>query len=65
MSEPDPSPDLQLLLPSWELHLRAEGKSASTIKSYTDGVRAYIDYCANEALPVTVDRRSVNGFLPR
>jgi site-specific recombinase XerD len=63
VGESEAGPDLELLLPSWELHLRAERKSASTIKSYTDGVRAYIDFCTAEALPVTFDRRTVNAFV--
>jgi len=32
--------DLAELLGSWELHLRAERKSAETLKSYGNGVRA-------------------------
>lgn len=32
--------DLAALLPSWELHLRAERKSPQTLKAYGDGVRA-------------------------
>jgi hypothetical protein len=31
--------DLAALLPSWELHLRAERKSPETVRSYGDGVR--------------------------
>ena len=41
------SPDLELLLPSWELHLRAERKSPATIKSYGEGVRRYLEFCAS------------------
>ena len=38
--------DLSLLLESWELSLRAERKSAQTVKSYGDGVRAFIRWAA-------------------
>lgn len=38
--------DLSALLPSWELHLRAERKTEGTIKTYTDGVRPYLAWCA-------------------
>jgi integrase/recombinase XerD len=34
--------DLAALLPSWQLHLRAERKSGETIKSYTAGVTSYL-----------------------
>ena len=33
--------DIPELLFSWEKHLRAEGKSKNTVKSYGDGIRAY------------------------
>ena len=34
--------DLAALLPSRELHLRAERKSPETVKSYGDGVRRFL-----------------------
>jgi integrase/recombinase XerD len=57
------SPDLAELLGSWELHLRAERKSPQTVKSYGDGVRAYIAWCAREAKPVRIDRRQLREFI--
>jgi hypothetical protein len=36
-----PSVDLAALLPSWELHLRAERKMPGTVRLYTTGVRAF------------------------
>ena len=45
-----PAPDLDLLLPSWLLSMRADRKSAATIKTYTDGVRFYLAWCAEEGL---------------
>lgn len=40
---------LASLLESWELRLRAEGKSEATVKAYRDGVKAYIRWRANPA----------------
>lgn len=37
--------DIPELLFSWEKHLRAEGKSKATVKSYGDGIRSYIKWC--------------------
>jgi hypothetical protein len=34
--------DLRDLLDSFTLHLRGERKSAQTVKTYTDGVRAFL-----------------------
>ena len=36
--------DVRGLLVSWEKHLRAEGKSKATVKSYGDGIRAYVKW---------------------
>lgn len=58
-----PTPDLAALLPSWELHLRAERKAASTVKSYGDGVRALLAWCARNDRPAVLDRATVNGFV--
>lgn len=57
-----PTVDLALLLPSWELTLRAERKSPSTIKTYTDGVRRYLKWCADHDRPATLDRQTVKAF---
>lgn len=46
--------DLEQLLQSWHLALRAERKSAQTLKSYGDGVRYYLAWCTgNDAEPLT------------
>jgi len=57
-----PPPDLTALLPSWELSLRAERKSPSTVKSYGDGVRAYLAYCTAQGVPAVLDKATVNAF---
>ncbi|MET8683345.1 tyrosine-type recombinase/integrase [Streptomyces sp. NPDC004732] len=54
--------ELEHLLDSWILSLRAERKSDQTIKTYGDGVRAFFRYCAREDIVPTLDRPSVNGF---
>jgi hypothetical protein len=57
-----PEPDLSVLLPSWELHLRAERKSPQTVKTYGDGVRRYLGYCTDQVLS-TLDRTSLASFI--
>lgn len=55
--------DLAALLPSWELHLRAERKSPQTVKSYGDGVRRFCSWSAGAGRPAALDRTSVNAFV--
>jgi integrase/recombinase XerD len=57
------TPDLAALLPSWELHLRAERKSPQTVKVYGDGVRGFLRWCAAEGRPAVLDRPTVTGFI--
>jgi len=45
-----PAPNLDVLLPSWLLSMRADRKSAQTIKTYTDGVRFYLAWCAGQGV---------------
>jgi site-specific recombinase XerD len=55
--------DLDALLPSWQLALRSERKSAQTVKSYSDGVRGFIRWCAaNDHYP-TLDRELMKGWV--
>lgn len=56
-------PDLVELLPSWELHLRAERKSPATIKVYGDGVRRFLTWCEESDHPAVLERRIVAGFV--
>ena len=62
MPKREPAPDLRALLPSWELALRAERKSPATVKSYTEGVRAFLGYCDTAGVPAVLDRPTVNAF---
>ncbi|WP_231584636.1 tyrosine-type recombinase/integrase [Mycobacterium haemophilum] len=58
-----PALDLAALLPSWELALRAERKSPQTIKSYGDGVRAFIRWCTDHGHSPALERDLVKGFV--
>jgi site-specific recombinase XerD len=58
-----PDPDLAALLPSWELALRAERKSPQTVKTYGDGVRAYLRWCDANDRPAVLSRRQLAGFV--
>ena len=55
--------DLASLLPSWQLALRAERKSAQTIKSYGDGVRGFVRWCESNGHTAALDRDLVKGFV--
>ena len=55
--------DLAALLSSWELSLRAERKSPQTVKSYGDGVRAYLRWCSATDHPGVLDRRQLAAFV--
>jgi integrase/recombinase XerD len=57
------TPDLPLLLDSWEVGLRAERKSPQTVKSYTAGVRQYLAYCTAHERPPVLDRRTLALFV--
>src|SRR5215203_3555081 len=63
MASRNASPDLAELLPSWELHLRVERKSPQTVKSYGDGVRAYLHWCTANDKPAVLDRRQLREFI--
>jgi site-specific recombinase XerD len=60
------SAPLAALLPSWELALRASGKSPKTIRSYTDSVRKLSAYLAASGLADDVESTGpaeVRAFL--
>ena len=58
-----PEIDLPSLIQSWELQLRAERKSAETIKSYLIGVHQYVSFCEREGISPALDKPSVNAFV--
>ncbi|MFG3619069.1 tyrosine-type recombinase/integrase [Nocardia sp. NPDC047654] len=55
--------DLAALLPSWLLALKAERKSTWTVKSYGDGVRAFLRWCAANQTDPVLDRSTVQAFI--
>lgn len=61
-SSPPPL-DLAALLPSWELALRSERKSPQTIKSYGDGVRAFLRWCDEHGHAPALDRALVKAWV--
>lgn len=62
MPKPKRALDLAVLLPDWELALRAERKSPATVKSYGDGVRAFLSWCEGSGTDPVLTRGAVNGF---
>jgi len=55
--------DFSALLPSWELHLRAERKSPQTVKAYGDGVRRFFTWCQDTGRHPVLDRPTVTAFV--
>jgi site-specific recombinase XerD len=55
--------DLAALLPSWQLALRSERKSAATVKIYGDGVRAFLKWCAEHDHSPALDRDLMKAFV--
>ncbi|NOP96956.1 tyrosine-type recombinase/integrase [Mycolicibacterium fortuitum] len=58
-----PTLDLAALLPSWELSLRSERKSAATVKVYGDGVRAFLRWCDERSHSPALDRDLMKAFV--
>lgn len=63
MSTTAETPDLAPLVESWVLSLRAERKAASTIKSYTTGVRGFLAWCEATGTPPVLTRAALNGYV--
>jgi len=57
------SEELNSMLDSWLLHLRAERKSAQTIKTYGDGVRRFMAWAEAAEVEPTLTRPTVNAFI--
>jgi integrase/recombinase XerD len=60
---PESLPDLVALLPSWQLALKAERKSAGTLRTYTDGVTKFFRWCDNTGRKPELTRAVVQAFL--
>jgi site-specific recombinase XerD len=52
-----------MLLDSFLLHLRAERKSPQTVKTYGDGVRAFLAWCAAEGIPPTLNAPTADKWV--
>ena len=57
------TPDLDGLLPSWIVSLKADRKSAQTIDSYKRGVRLFIEWCQANDLTPALDRPTVRAWV--
>jgi integrase/recombinase XerD len=55
--------ELTGLYDSWLIQLHAERKSQETIKSYSDGVRLFLAWCARTGTPPALDRRTVSAWV--
>jgi site-specific recombinase XerD len=56
-------PKLSELIPSWTLALRAERKAPATLKSYSEGVLAYLRWCDESACPAELTKTGVQAFI--
>ena len=54
--------DVPALLESWQLALRADRKSPQTLKTYGDGVRLYLSWCADQQAD-PLDRGSLRTWV--
>jgi site-specific recombinase XerD len=59
----EPLPDLAKLMPSWKLALRAERKSPATVKSYAEGVCAFLKWCEATGTPAELTKASGQAFV--
>lgn len=55
--------DLAEMLPSWELSLRADRKSAQTVAAYGTGVRLFLRWCAEHGHTPALDRTLVRTWV--
>lgn len=59
---PDIGAELPSLLESFLRDLRSERKSGQTVKTYGDGVRAFLSWCKREDITPALDRPTVAKF---
>lgn len=55
--------EIEPLLPSWVLTMKAERKSPGTIKSYTAGVRRFLSWCEETGTDPVLDKPTVTAFV--
>lgn len=51
------------LLEDWLLALKAENKSAETVKNYGNGVRRYLAFCQRTGVPEVLDKSTLRAFV--
>lgn len=54
--------ELRTLSSSWAVSLRADRKSPQTVKTYTDGLRFYLDWCEAQAVD-PLSRSSIRSWV--
>jgi len=59
---PTDLPDLAALLPSWQLAMRAERKSAATIATYSEGVLAFLRWAKAAGIVPQITKTAVQTF---
>jgi site-specific recombinase XerD len=59
---PTDLPDLAAMLPSWQLAMRAERKSAATVASYTEGVLAFLRWAQAANVAPEITKTNVQAF---
>lgn len=57
------NPDIATLLPSWELHLRAERKSPKTVSTYLKNLGQFLKWCEETGAEPALDRRTVTAYI--
>ena len=50
-------------MPSWKLALRAERKSPATVKSYAEGVYAFLKWCETTGTPAELTKANAQAFV--
>jgi integrase len=55
--------DLASLLPSWKRALRAERKSPATVKSYAEGVLAFLRWCEQTGTAPVLSKAAAQDFV--
>jgi integrase/recombinase XerD len=58
-----PELDLDELLTSWQVTLRAQRKSKETLRVYRTAVSSFLAFCTEQCLPQQLTKASVNAWL--
>jgi site-specific recombinase XerD len=56
-------PDLAALLPSWKLALQSENKAPGTVKSYSDGVLAFLRWADATGTPAVITKANAQAWI--